>query len=154
MLDLPSERSVLHIMKNSKDNLKHLLITLQRLKSLNHYLEHFLDPSLKSYCKAVELNNGCLVIAVENSSLGTLLRYQTGALLSQLRSVKGLHGLASIKVIVRPLSDFAFEKREQAILEERKLPSQAGTMLENLAESIEDAELKQALINLAKKART
>lgn len=152
MLDLPSERSVLHIMKNSKDNLKHLLLTLQRLKTLNHYLANFLEPSLKPYCKAVELTNGCLVIAVENSSLGTLLRYQTGLLLSQLRSVKGLHGLASIKIIVRPLSDFAFEKQEQPIFE-RKLPSQAGAMLENLAESIQDAELKQAIINLAKKAR-
>jgi len=144
---LPPEKTIASLIKKGGGTLQQLVDQALHLKALNEGLRQHLDSEIAKQCKVINLEQGCLTIAATNGNYATLLRYQTGELLSALRKIKGFHGLASIKVQVAPISKPLVKKEDPPV--SRKLtPEEAQTLLAT-AVTLDNEEIKKALAQLA-----
>jgi hypothetical protein len=78
----------------------------------------------------------------------TILRFQAPELLSQLRKVEGLSGLASLKFRVAPPT--VTREVVEEVTEMKRISPETAALLRATAEKLEDEGLRNALLSLAK----
>ncbi|WP_071872939.1 DUF721 domain-containing protein [Atopomonas hussainii] len=131
-----------HLLKQGA--LQTMLNQAARVARYQALLEQCLQPAARPHCQVGDLNNGKLVIVVDNSHWATRLRFQEQRLLRQLQACEELRTLTKILIKVHPRSSAAPYRSHSA----RRTPA-AAEALHEAAEVIQDPQLKAALERLA-----
>ncbi len=143
----PKTRDVSEFLKSS-DKLAELLPAAQRVGQLQADCERLL-PTLFATCRALQVRDGQLQVAVPNAALATRLRQVLPKLQSDLRA-KGW-AIEGIKLKVQPMPDEP--QRPSGKRADHELPGGAVSSFAELANSLEDSPLREALQALVARRR-
>lgn len=144
-------KSVSAFLQPNHRDLQTLLSKVKAIETLNHTLNPLLDPALKAYCQVANLTNGVLVILTANAAVASQLRYQTDDLIKKLHKSPALKHIREIQIKVRPPMPTGIQrgashkKAEKVAL----LSPESAQILLEMAETIEDADLKEAMLRIA-----
>jgi hypothetical protein len=139
------------ILHEPKSELKHLLAKLSHLQGINQSLKAILKQNcatenLALHCAVSTIEEGILILHADTGNWASNLRFHSSALLQQLRRQAEYAGLKSIKIIVKPEPFLSQKKPAQ----KPTLAPQDVTLIQQLADSIKDPDLKKSLEKLAK----
>jgi hypothetical protein len=143
----PKTREVSEFLKSS-DKLAELLPAAQRVGQLQADCERLL-PTLFATCRALQVREGQLQVAVPNAALATRLRQVLPKLQSDLRA-KGW-AIEGIKLKVQPMPDEP--QRPSGKRADHELPRNAVTSFAALADSMEQSPLRDALLALVSRRK-
>ncbi len=115
----------------------------QYLHRLDRLLGKLLDAESRLHCRVGNVRDGVLILYTDSTAWATRLRYQTPALLQQLKQRRGLEGLQQIELRVLP------KEKKEVSYQQAKLSQEASSCLTSCAESVEDEGLSGALRRLA-----
>lgn len=136
----------------AKNNLlKSLNKNSGQLHALNQALHHMLPLALIPQCHLATINQNTVVLHADNAAIATQLRFQAETICTAL-SAKTKTTLSHLTVKVRP------PKSTRPLSESPKrqmtISAKNGVLLNDLAMSTDDLELKAALQRLAARANT
>jgi hypothetical protein len=89
-----------HITRCVNPKLSKICMQAIKLEELSQLLLNYLPDNLKDICKVGGLNQGCLILVVEDSVWASQLRYVIPELRDKLRSEAKLYHLSSIKIVI------------------------------------------------------
>lgn len=136
-----STRSTGQILKGSNHILQSLLAQSQELISIQKIVDHYVSDD----CAVASFKNNDLTLVTPTGAKATRIRYRQRNIIAALRR-SGLE-VRNLKIKVQPL-----EFREPTPEVERHLTRQSARQLEQLADSIDDDSLKEALYRLTRHA--
>lgn len=131
--------------------LKPLIEQALKIQQVNQALQPLLPEAFRGEVQVATIKSGSVLLDVPNAAMLTLLRYQGPELLSQLRQVPGLGGLASVKFRVAPRHCEEEYPRNENANEFKRISTKTATLLRETAEKLSDDDLKAALLHLATK---
>lgn len=148
-MQLPTEKPIEKIIKQSNNSLAHLINRSKQFNQLTNFVKQFIAVELQPHCRVYDYKNNCLILATASSHWHLRLSYEVPNLLSHLRTNKGLYDLASIKIIVQPENNLIETQNNNKLKIERKFSSDSANLIKDTARSISDPNLKQQLLSLA-----
>ncbi len=137
-----------HILQKQNYQLQQILQQAQRLQALNELVQQFLQPQMRVHCRVANYQQGSMVLAADNASVATLLRYDLPNILQKIRQTDGFAGLANIKVHVSKLH--APAKQAASHSRDQQLSNYGTQCIQQLASSLQDSDLREALQRLGK----
>jgi len=135
---------------SSGNDLNGLICHARRLERLSALVRGYLGTPLGDHCRAANLREGGLLLHADSSAWANRLRYELPALLEFLRQ-QGQPELASIRFKVVP-SDRLPPPATGGNRARPKLSAAASALLQNIAETTQDPDIREALLRLAKHA--
>lgn len=137
------------VLLGKKGEVEHLVTQTNELKRLTRLLQAELNPSLAPHCQVARLKPPHLTIVVDSPAWSTRLRFQSTGLLRQLAKKHHIfHGVTDIEIKIYP----ARLQRRIPPSVTRHISPGAATVISDMANSIDDPELKQALLRLASRS--
>lgn len=133
--------------KKPDDFLQPIFAKVKMLEELNARVSTYLDDSLKRYCQVANLSQHRLILLVANGSTATQLRFLTPDLLRKFKTDPQLVHIQEIQIKVRPLQS---ERRTMKKTHKPTISQQSAEIVREIAESIEDPKLREALLRIAK----
>lgn len=133
-----------------QDSLAAYKQTARELARLNEILGLYLDTQLNRVVQVASYRDGTLTLATANSTAAGQLRYLSRIHLQRLRQHDEFCGLLRIKVVSAPPD---MENREKPANPLQRLSPETGSLLRELAESLGQGEVSEALRRLARHAR-
>jgi hypothetical protein len=133
---------------NTSDRLRSLTQEAQRNAELNQILLKCAPAELTQACRVKQLRDGTLTLLAENSAIAAKLKQLAARLLATYRKQRNEVTSIRIEVQVRETAGVRPEKRP-----DKRLSADAIENLENLAKTLEDSPLKQALTRMAARQR-
>jgi hypothetical protein len=131
----------------NQGELKPLIEQALKIHQINLAVQPLLPEVFRGKVQVGSIKSGSVILDLPNASMLTVLQYQGPELLSQLRQIPGLSGLASIKFrIAPPVVEAAVEEK---VVEVKRISAEASALLSSVAEKLEDEGLKAALLSLA-----
>jgi len=127
--------------------LKPLIEQAVKIHQVNLALQPLLPEAFRGNVQVATIKSGSVVLDVPNASMLTILKYQGPEILSLLRQVKGLAGLASVKFRIAPAIPDPVVTPQVA--EIKRISPETATLLRATADKLEDEGLKAALLRLA-----
>ncbi|MGD8576364.1 MAG: DUF721 domain-containing protein [Thiohalophilus sp.] len=139
------------LLRGEKNQLADLVTTARELRQLDNLLSTVLDQPLTDHCRIARYDAETLVIQVDSPVWSSRLRYYIPTLLQELKqNIQSLQGLKSIKLHVAPILPAPAEKPPA----NREISPAASRDIQAMAEAIEDPDLREALLRLARPRRT
>lgn len=135
-----------HVLQKQSYQLQKVVQQAQKLQALNELVQQHINPQFRSHCFVANYQRSSMVLATDTAAIATLLRYELPRLLRQLRQVEGFAGLANIKVKVSKNQTVAKSKAKP----QPELSVKGRQYLQQLADSLDDGELHDAVESLAK----
>lgn len=126
--------------------LKNLMQRAQLLEKLNLQLQRHLPAQFSAHCRLANVDNGTLIVHVDNASYASLLRFQAPNLCKTLSTELELN-IQTMKVKVRPIQHL----KPNANTNSLSLPKSAASILQQAAADMDTSSLKSALEKLAKR---
>jgi hypothetical protein len=149
MTDKPTKKPLAYL--ENESGLHVLMHRLKEIEQLNANVNKHLDAALKPYCKATSLANGKLTLVAANSSIASQIHFQSADLLRKFKQDAALKAVQTIQCKVQvqsPRLQHTHTKQQKV-----NLPSeQTALLIQDIANSIEDPKLKQAMQQLADSA--
>ena len=150
MSDSSSKKANRYFQSDNKD-LQLLFAKIKELDILNQKIAGYLDPNIRKYCQVANFSGNRLTIVVANGSVATQIRFQTNDLLRQFKQDPLLQTIQDIYCKVRPAPishtapkvNMPFKKLED-------LSPETAEIVWEIAESLEDPKLKEAMQRIAK----
>lgn len=138
------------ILHEPKSELKHLLTKLSHLQGINQSLkailaQHSATENLALHCAVSNIEEGILILHADNGSWASKLRFYSSTILQQLRQRAEYAGLKSIKITVIPQTLSSPKKSVKKPI----LSPQDVNLIQQLADSVQDLDLKRSLEKLA-----
>lgn len=130
-----------------KPALKNLMQRARLLEKLNLQLQRQLPAQFSAHCRLANVDNGTLIVHVDNASYASLLRFQAPSLCKTLSSELQLN-IQTIKVKVRPIQHTKPNTNTNSI----SLPKSAASILQQAAADMDTSSLKSALEKLANRS--
>lgn len=127
--------------------LNNLMQRAKLLEKLNLEFQRHLPAQFSAHCRLANIDNGTIIVHVDNASYASLLRFQSPNLCQTLASELKLN-IQSMKVKVRPIH----HANPASMTNSLALPKSAASILQQTAASIDDGSLKSALEKLAKRS--
>lgn len=146
----PSYRSLRQIGEQSQGPLKSLQQKLMQLQAIAAELERILPDNLKSQCRVAGLKDCTLLVCSANQAWASRLRFQLPQLLSQLRAA-GFPWLAQIRLSPVSIQIEPIAARPETFIPVKPVSDKSCNELRQLAQQIQEPELKQALERLLKR---
>jgi len=132
-----------------KGEVAQLVTQGRELQRLTHLLQKELDSSLAPHCRIGRLAPPCLTIVVDSPVWSSRLRFQSTGLLRQLnKKYKEFQSVNNIEIKIYPVR---LSRREPTTTPRRLSPAAAKGITE-MAKSIDEPALRQALLRLASRA--
>lgn len=132
-------------MKSISNLLQQDLVKQARnLDKLQHLVHACLPDNCRQHVKIAGIKDNCLLLMVDSPVWSSRIRLYTNHILDMLRQ----HKLAEVQQIRIRLSQ-AEPERPEPVFAKRQLDERSSRLIEQTANSIDDAELKQALHKLA-----
>jgi hypothetical protein len=142
MMNNPALEQLLH-----QGELKPLIEQALKIHQVNIALQPLLPEAFVDKVQVASIKSGTVLLDLPNASMVTILQYQVPELLSQLRQISGLAGLASIKLRIAPPK--VEPVVETKTVEVKRISPEASALLQGVAEKLEDDGLRAALLSLA-----
>lgn len=142
MIHNPALEQLLH-----QGELKPLIEQALKIHQVNLALQPLLPEAFAGKVQVASIKSGTVLLDLPNASMLTVLQYQGPELLSQLRQIPGLAGLASLKLRVAP--PVVEPVVEEKPVEVKRISPEASALLLGVAEKLEDDGLRAALMSLA-----
>lgn len=137
------------VLLGKKGEVEHLVTQTNELKRLTRLLQAELNPSLAPHCHVARLTPPHLTVVVDSPAWSTRLRYQSTGLLRQLaRKHQIFQDVTHIEIKIYP----ARLQRRTPSSVPRDISPGAATVITDMANSIDDPGLKQALLRLASRS--
>ncbi|MDO8953779.1 MAG: DciA family protein [Gammaproteobacteria bacterium] len=132
------------ILSQSHGDLGKLLQVVTQLQALNKLVQIHLPDAFKKYVRVLNLNQGKLILEVDNSSQAAKLRFALPELLSSLRKTREFAGLKNIEqqIAVKTHKTLGSKQAEPS---EFKLSPEATECLLSSIDSSSDDKLKKTL---------
>ena len=132
-----------------KGEVAQLVTQGQELQRLTRLLQKELDSSLAPHCRIGRLTPPCLTIVVDSPAWSSRLRFQSTGLLRQLnKKYKEFQSVSQIEIKIYPVR----LSRREPVTTPRRLSPAAAKGITEMANSIEEPALRQALLRLASRA--
>ena len=132
-----------------KGEVAHLVTQGRELQRLTRLLQKELDPSLAPHCRIGRFAPPQLTIVVDSPAWSTRLRFQSNGLIRQLhKKYKEFQGVSTIEVKIYP----ARLPRREVPSVPRQISPTAAEGITHMANSLDNPNLKQALLRLASRA--
>jgi hypothetical protein len=144
------------LLQPNHNDLQTVLSKVKAIQTLNQTIIPLLDDSLQKYCQVANLANGVLVLLTANGSVASQMRYVIPDLLRKLRSNPSLRHIHEIQCKVRPQVSVGVE-RGAAKRKPKKvtlLSADTAATLLDMAETIEDPELRAIMQRIAQNTET
>lgn len=125
-----------------------ILFKVQLLKKLNAQFVKYIDANITEYCQVANRVGSKLIIVAANGSIATQLRFESADLLRKFRADAVLGNITQIEIKVRPTTTYSTPK-----IKARKvapLSKDTAQLIDDIAESIDDPRLKQAMKRIAR----
>ena len=133
-----------------KGEVAQLVTQGRELQRLTRLLQKELDPSLAPHCRVGGLTPPHLTIVVDSPAWSSRLRFQSTSLIRQLnKKHKEFQSISNIEVKIYPAR---LQRREPASIP-RYISPAAAEGITQMANSIDNPNLKQALLRLASRAK-
>ena len=137
------------VLHGKKGEVEHLVTQTRELKQFTRLLQAELNPSLAPHCHVARLTPTQLTVVVDSPAWSTRLRFQTTALLRQLAKKHHVfQGVTNVEIKIYP----ARLQRRPPPSVPRHISSGAASVITDMANSIDDPGLKQALLRLASRS--
>lgn len=137
------------VLLGKKGEVEHLVTQTNELKRLTRLLQAELNPSLAPHCHVARLAPPHLTVVVDSPAWSTRLRYQSTGLMRQL--AKKHHIFQNVTDIEIKIYPARLQRRAPSSVP-RHISSSAATVITDMANSIDDPGLKQALLRLASRS--
>ena len=138
--------------KISADSVLKTLVSLsdkaKYLQCLNLSVKALLPGDLALHCQVANVRENVLILHLDTAEWATALHYQIADLLSQLREQQAYVALKSIQYKIRPVDGPAKKPIKEAI---KPLSSATRKLLDDMAKSVKNKELAEALAKLGQK---
>ena len=132
-----------------KGEVAHLVTQGRELQRLTRLLQNELDSSLAPHCRVGQFAPPRLTIVVDSPAWSTRLRFQSTGLIRQLqKKYKEFQDVSNIEVKIYP----ARLQRRAPPSTPRQISPAAAKDITQMANSIDNPNLKQALLRLASRA--
>ena len=126
-----------------------LLAHAKRLKTLNRALQTCLEPPLNQHCRVANATANWLVLHVDSPIWSTKLRYALPEVRERLRDTCALPPQCQIQLRVRPCEP-TFP--DPPVKHRLHLSAPSAALIRDVALSIENPKLQQALLRLTRHA--
>lgn len=122
---------------------------LKKMEALHVLVSKYIDKNLLPYCKATSFANGKLTLVAANSSIASQLHIQSAELLRQLKQEELLRSIQTIhcKVQVQTTRTQRTPTKAKPI---KPLSIKSARLINEIADTITDAKLREAMKRLAK----
>ena len=124
--------------------LERLYAQARLLQQLQALLDRHLPQPLGSHCRVAALDQEVLTLHTDSPAWAAKLRFLTADILKILRNSNTFGSISTIRVKARPP-----EARPQAAASGIKMSPRTARLLRDIAESIEDPELRASLLRLS-----
>lgn len=122
-----------------------LLIYIRQMQHLQYLFASVCDSQLAQQCQVATLKNDTLYIHVSSTSWATRLRYCTSELIKALQGFEEFKSIKALKILIRTP-----DKKINATHAPIPISQESATFLTQIANTIEDEALKEALLKLAR----
>jgi len=137
------------VLLGKKGEVEHLVTQTNELKQLTRLLQAELNPSLAPHCQVARLTPAQLTVVVDSPAWSTRLRFQSTTLLRQLaRKHSVFQDVSSIEIKIYPAR---LQRRAPPSIPRHISPA-AASVITDMANSIDNPDLKQALLRLASRS--
>ena len=137
------------VLRRKKGEVEHLVTQTRELKQFTRLLQAELDPSLAPHCHVAQLTSTQLTVVVDSPAWATRFRFQATPLLRQLaKKHQVFQSVTNVEVKIYP----ARLRRRTPTSIPRYISSDAAAVITDMANSIDDTGLKQALLRLASRS--
>jgi hypothetical protein len=135
-------------LKNSETlGLRDIVEKVNKIREIHDAVQAHLETRLKPHCQVINYRQNKVIIAVDNATWGTLLRFQLPELLNQLRQNPLLAAIRSIDYVIRP---YVNHPVIQKTVIERVITESSAKKIIDAASSIQNPALKASLLKLAR----
>ena len=139
-------KNIAQLLAGNSDSLQALFTHSQHLERLNRRVCGCIPAPLNQHCQVANLRDNTLILHADSSAWALKLRYNSRALLQQLRQ-QGFRELGAIEVKVRPRA-IAMARPEKT--RHAHMSRKTAQLLDSIAADITDNRLKMALQHLAR----
>ena len=133
------------LLKNKRLPLSAIAHKITYLQAINQHLQAVLPPELRSHCEVANLNEHCLVLLTDNAHWLTTLRFAAPELLKKLQAAFPV--IKTLKYLIVPTDEERNPKHTA------QLSPTAAKTIQEFANSVEDATLKQSLTRLSSRCK-
>lgn len=130
------------------------LQNLQRMHPLlslaNQILDEVIDNPLRCHCQVVNLTDEQMIIAADNGTWLTRLRYQQDTLLDAFNQHQSFNQIREIRLRVLPASQVKLPPKPRPPKVKRTIPPSAAEHINQTAAHVKHPDLKAALTKLAR----
>jgi hypothetical protein len=144
---IKNQKSIDFLQNSSTLGLRDIVEKVNKIRQLNEAVQEYLEDRLKPHCRVMNYRQNKVIIAVDNATWGTLLRFQLPDLLRNLRQNPRFAAVASIDYHIRP-PEKNFISPTPVI--ERFVSSTCVKNITDAAASIQDPALKATLLKFAR----
>jgi hypothetical protein len=146
-----STKNAHQFLQANNQDLTTLLAKVKALAALEQHVMRYIDPAMHAYCQVANYNAGRLIMLAANGSIATQLRFQTHDLLQQFKQEAALRYIKEIHCIVRPFAAVvSLQQTNKQLRSMQPLSPETAAMLQNIAQSIEDDNLREVMEKIAK----
>ena len=132
-----------------KGNVAELITHANEVEKLNKQFQGLLDASLRGHVRLSNVRIGTLILTVESPVWASKLRYMGPILLQKLQNNPHIFkNINHLEIKVQP----ARKQTQKQSLSPRHLSKNASRCIQDMANSIDNEELKKALDRLASRA--
>lgn len=133
-----------------ESNNKDLSFILQKVKFIAKIHSAFvklLPDNLQAYVQVANISHAKLILIIENSSIASLLRYQTPELLQKCAKIAELKHIQEIVCKVRGKGETKLVKKSESKM--KLLSASVANIVKSTAEEITDPKLKEILLRIS-----
>ena len=140
-------KTVAGVLSDDRLVLGPLIRRARHLERVNRTLRGLLDPGLAEHCRVANVDRYTLVLQTDSSAWASRLRYLAPAILEKLAKKLGWKEVTHTKVLVRP----ELPPDRQPSARTAHLSRESASLLRDVALSIEDPRLREALLKLSRR---
>jgi hypothetical protein len=147
-----SHKKAVTFIESSQRDLNFIFSKIAVLDELNRKITAYLEPHIAKYCQIGNIINHKLVLITANSSIATQIRFQANDLVQKLHQDPVFHSIKRIECIVRPSTSatrFTAAKKNNMI----PLSKETAQIVHEMAQSIEDASLRETMERIARRVK-
>lgn len=148
-LEKNESKKVTTFLEGGRHELQTLLEKVKFIEKYHLKVMDYLDPTVRQYCQVANIIENRLVMIVANSSVATQLRFETFELLRKFKEDNLLKKIREIQYKVRPYTFYISRFDPPPAKGIAPLSEETATLVLNIAESLEDAGLRDVMKRIA-----
>jgi len=144
-----SSKKACDYLQAKNQNLQSILAKVKQLTELNTHFVKYIDPNIAQFCYVANVINDRLIVIAADGSVATQLRFEAMELIRKFKADPLLKNIKHIESKVRP----SFAPVKNTVNPRRPMQpmsTHTAELVNDIAETLEDPRLREALKRIAK----